>query len=171
MRVPIFPISVRAPVAVTTNEPRPSVTAVPMCTMLRDRRSLRLEIGDRLVRTCRTGSDSPVSADSSTSAPTLDHAAVGRHPIARRRAAPHRHGTSSLGGDSSRFAPSRSTRATAMVCMRSPASALLAFHSVANPMTALRRITTTTATPSMTSPTAKATPLATTSRTIIKLRN
>ena len=74
--------SVRSPVATTIASPRPAAMAVPAYAM--DRRSATAVSAATGFRpSLATGSDSPVSADSSASRPTaLDDAAVGGDDVA-----------------------------------------------------------------------------------------
>ena len=169
MSRPILPISVRAPVAVTSNRPRPSVTTVPRNDMLRrsPRAASLSGIGSGFLKTAW---DSPVKTASSTckrALSTTRPSAGTRDPALRTTRSP---GTSSAAGISRSFF-SRRTWAVGTVCRCRAVSACSAFHSVRKPTPVFRRMTIRTATASMFSPSAKATTATPTSRATMRLLN
>ena len=169
IRTPILPTSVRAPVSVTSNRPRPSVIVVPRKAILRRSPSA--------ASSSRSGSavlvtalDSPVRAASSIcnrTHSTMRPSAGTRAPAARTIRSP---GTNSAAGISFSV-PSRITWATRTDCFCRADNARAAFHSVKKPMPAFRTMTTRMATASRISPMAKAIAVAPTSKATMRLWN
>ena len=152
------PISVRRPVATTTPWARPFRIVHPACSML-----ARSATGVRVSWTASgclaTGSDSPVSSDSSTVNSWCSisrRSAPIRSPDSSRRMSP---GTSSAASTSTQW-PWRRTIARSRISASSASASFCAFHSWATPITALSWSTTKMKPASSHSPTATDTTVA-----------
>jgi hypothetical protein len=145
----IRPIALAAPVAVTTARPRPRTIVVPADTASRP-------------AALSAGTDSPVSADSSTSsaaASTTSASAGTMSPSASTSTSP---ATNSVAGTVA-CSPSRSTRASGAVSSDSAAMALPAFTSWVTPAAVFTTITSRMTPASVQSPVASVSTAATSS--------
>ena len=164
------PSSVAIPVATTTPAPRPPVTAVPRNAMLRRSASSESSISGRDSTCLVTGVDSPVRAASLTRSA---HDSVRRRSAATRSPGPsstRSPGTSSAAG-SSCIPPPRRTHTIGAVIALSAAIARSARYSWTKPSRPLRTRMARITTVSLRSPSAAATPAATSSTTITVLAN
>ena len=164
----IRPSSVDCPVAVSTARPRPRVIAVPAYT-IEDRSASGVAVETGSID-LSTGTDSPVSVDSSTARP----AAATRRPSAGTRS-PSRRTTRSPGTSCSTPTPisrsSRTTLARRSSASRRPRTACSALASWTNPRSAFRSTIAKTIAASTRSPISADTSAAATRRATSGSRN
>ena len=163
-----LPSSVARPIATTTPSPLPRVTAVPPWSMLL--RSATGACASTASTDLSTGTDSPVSVDSSAcrlAASITRRSALIRSPPSNTTMSP---GTRPSAGIRATLPPRR-TRASTSTSLCSASIERVPRSSTKNPMAALIAITTRIATPSTVWPSANASAAAAASSSIIRLAN